>query len=942
MAYFIVIGTNKGVKCVVDEIKNAHLQHNVVTSGCILGEGDEIYYHWDVFNENGDKTNENDEPIALHDALTNQISHFKALIPESVVPNVFIISSCFDKDESETLLMLYEELCQIGGAKMSGLQVDIVLVGYDMKNYGDVTVRPHWRLLESLRGLETTGPFHTNILYMNNMDFMGAATNLDSQLLGKFLCYWSKMVCAGNYDPKATVRSNVYSIGMSEHQYDFRDLNSFFSLAAEEAMLDRALNNDPSADTRELLDFNYYKKIDLSLPWIDGLSTVWSDWKSYCSAEWDPSLPLSKNVYSVARHEHELAAYLNLFLKLYIREEQREIDNINTSIGQMEAEIAELTASVETGNLEPEQQTASESRITDLKAEIAGSQAMIKVHEENIAANSYIDADEFHRSYGNAERVTEEDDAIYASNIQVVADLIAYVKSDKGIRVMREAVERATVEDELPRPYPASAVYNMGRAVQVEVPSDVEQSMALPVVETITSDADLAGRRGCFPWLGSLFKKNTVEPPVVQKSINEETVTILNNALSRCVAELRRVEDVRLWWRTLCDLIARYQKRREECLLMLAEYKVKDHIKSTSLIDMQKVHTFKDNDGYYKLMIDRFLSRWFDKNVEIDERMTLPELIKHQVLDPLVGRFHTLKWDGTSPFVKEILTDEEIHEYIMHDYRQSKPFVEYVRIQESNIASNLNVGFFSNNQNIPVEPDRFRNVYSLSDSINPVYLTDFVNSLCVIQVMDIPNHIDALKDYKPRREADLNRLSTNIKSEVAGIIETATTVKEKARAIYDWICDNIAYDTTGQIHDAETCWRVKRGGCLAYSELFCHMAKEAGLTADIIVGKIKNPDGTIPSDKHSWVFVYTSSYDGLLIDPTWGAGSVVDGKFVKNADNSEWFDVSPYWMIYSHMPDQSYWSKLEITVTESQFRKLPYCRPETSTDGKDMLFETLS
>jgi transglutaminase/protease-like cytokinesis protein 3 len=208
--------------------------------------------------------------------------------------------------------------------------------------------------------------------------------------------------------------------------------------------------------------------------------------------------------------------------------------------------------------------------------------------------------------------------------------------------------------------------------------------------------------------------------------------------------------------------------------------------------------------------------------------------------------------------------------------------------------------------------------------------------------MDIPNHIDALKDYKPRREADLNRLSTNIKSEVAGIIETATTVKEKARAIYDWICDNIAYDTTGQIHDAETCWRVKRGGCLAYSELFCHMAKEAGLTADIIVGKIKNSDGTIPSDKHSWVFVYTSSYDGLLIDPTWGAGSVVDGKFVKNADNSEWFDVSPYWMIYSHMPDQSYWSKLEITVTESQFRKLPYCRPETSTDGKDMLFETLS
>ena len=90
MAYFIVIGTNNDVKGVVDEIKTAHLQHNVVTSGCVLEEGESLYYHWDVFNEKGDKTNGNKESITLHDALTNQIAHFRTLLPNDVTPNVFI------------------------------------------------------------------------------------------------------------------------------------------------------------------------------------------------------------------------------------------------------------------------------------------------------------------------------------------------------------------------------------------------------------------------------------------------------------------------------------------------------------------------------------------------------------------------------------------------------------------------------------------------------------------------------------------------------------------------------------------------------------------------------------------------------------------------------------------------------------------------------------
>lgn len=979
MAYFIVIGTSNDVKGVVDEIKHAHLQHNVITSGCVLSDDEGLYYHWDVFNEKGDETTENKEPIALHNALTNQISQFRALLPDDAIPNVFIVSKCFNEEEAETLQMVCEELYKIGGAKLSGLLVDIVLVGYDLNKPEDVTIRPHWRLLESLRGLGENRRFHTNILYINNMDYMGAATNVDSRVLSRFLCHWSKMVCAGGYDPKSTVQSHVYSIGMSEYQYDFRDLNEFFKLSAEESLLDRTLNSNPSADTQELVDTNYFKKIDINLPWVDGLCHIKSLWESYCTAEWDPSKPISENIYSVSRQELALAAYLNSFLKLYVAEELREIDIQNAIITQRESEKSRLSESLDRLNeLPDEDETKSaqieevNNRISESISEIEACKAVIYTHEKNIKANSFIDADTFQKEYGTMVLLTEEDEVTYASNKSIVGTLINYAKSEVGIRVMREAVERATVEDKekgiLPHPYPASEVFNMGRVKEIVLNADQIPSLSQPSTET-PNEEDQSERSGCMFWFKGLFRKKAKEAEATETSataptpydrsasINEDTCKFLNDKLSKTVAAIRKADDVRAWWGRLCELIDKNQKRQAECrLAMDGEKDINDNYirgkegyrpdwnrKSISLIDMDLVRRFRDSDNYYKQNIGMYLDRWFDRNIESENRPTMLELIKHQVLDPLVGRFHTLHWDGHNPFVKEKITDEDMHKIIEHNLSHSKPFVEYIRLHQQNISSNLNIGFFSNDPRIPKESNVFKVRYNIgSDPIIPVYLEDFVNSLCVIQVMDIPDHVDALKDFKPRRDAELSRLRTDIRTEAGAIIGNAKSVSDKAKAIYDWICDNIAYDTTKQIHDAETCYRTKRGVCQAYSELYCYMAEAVGLTADIITGRTKSPDGKLSEDKHAWVFVYTNAYNGILIDPTWGAGAVDGVKFFKNEKNDVWFDVSPYWMIFSHFPDQQYWTKLDLKVSEDQFKKIPYVNPTKETDGKDNLFESLS
>ena len=977
MAYFIVIGTNNDVKSVVDEVKKAHLQHNVVTSGCIVNEDDILYYYWDVFNENGKRTKENKESVALHDALTNQISQFRTLLPEDAIPNVFIISKCFNKEESETLQMVCDELYKIGGATLGGLFVDVILLGYNLNEPGDVTIRPHWRILESIRGLGEGGPFHTNILYVNNMDYMGAATNVDSRILSRFLCHWSKMVCSGGFDPKATIHSHVYSIGISEHQYDFRDLNEFFKLSAEERLLERTLNNTPSSDTQELIDCNYFKKIDLAIPWLDGLCSIQSLWNQYCTAQWDPAKPVCENEYSVSQQELTLASYLNSFFKLYISEEQREIEILSTEIAQKGIEKSECSEKlIELNGLPEEDETKDvqidslNERIAHLDAEIERCKSQIRRHEGNIANNTFLDADTFHEKFGTMDLLTEEDEAAYTTNKTNVEQQIVYVKSEAGIKIMREAIERATAHDVLPDFYPETEILNMGRVKAIPLSKEENLSIAEPSDDTLSSE-NLNERSGCLFWFKNLFGGNKSEIIDVETApleteqadaplpITAEIKKLLHEQLGKSVAAIRKADDVREWWKRLCNIIEKNQNRLAECkLLMDGEkdlngeylpgkegYRPENHRKSTSLIDMDHVRYFRDTDTYYKQNIAKFLERWFDKNIEIDKRMTMLELIKHQVLDPLVGRFHTLHWDGSNPFVKEDITDEEMHGYIEHDLSQSKPFVEYVRIQEDNILSNLNVLFYSNNQNIPTDHTGFKNRYKVStESMSPVFLEDFVNSLCVIQIMDIPDHVDALKDFKPKKEAPLSKLRTDIRAKVTTIIEDAyaNTIEEKARAIYDWICESIAYDTTKQIHDADTCYRNRRGVCQAYCELFCYMAEAVGVTADVITGITKDEEGKISEDKHSWIYVYTHAYDGMLIDPTWGAGGVNGVKYIKSEDNTAWFNVSPYWMIFSHFPDNHYWSKLDIQITEEQFRGLPLVEMTNEAEIKDLLFECIS
>ena len=145
---------------------------------------------------------------------------------------------------------------------------------------------------------------------------------------------------------------------------------------------------------------------------------------------------------------------------------------------------------------------------------------------------------------------------------------------------------------------------------------------------------------------------------------------------------------------------------------------------------------------------------------------------------------------------------------------------------------------------------------------------------------------------------------------------------QKIRAIYQWICNNIEYDTSYKIYTADECVDARKGVCQAYCELFYQLATAIGVKVEIINGKSKDPKGRIGQMGHAWLFAYTGYNRGILLDPTWGAGYVNDGKFSKRANCWVWFDVAPEWMLLTHYPDDQSYQLISNPISWQEFLSL--------------------
>ena len=151
------------------------------------------------------------------------------------------------------------------------------------------------------------------------------------------------------------------------------------------------------------------------------------------------------------------------------------------------------------------------------------------------------------------------------------------------------------------------------------------------------------------------------------------------------------------------------------------------------------------------------------------------------------------------------------------------------------------------------------------------------------------------------------------------------TDEQKIRAVFYWTAANISYDLknmlvpNGGITSQEKinkALKTRKGVCIDYAEIFKSTANQVGIKTYIIEGYTKQ-NGKINNLSHAWC---ASKIDDkwYLFDPTWGAGGVLNGSFIKKM-NFNWFKVTPSKMNLSHLPFDYLWQFLEEPITNDAF-----------------------
>jgi hypothetical protein len=183
-----------------------------------------------------------------------------------------------------------------------------------------------------------------------------------------------------------------------------------------------------------------------------------------------------------------------------------------------------------------------------------------------------------------------------------------------------------------------------------------------------------------------------------------------------------------------------------------------------------------------------------------------------------------------------------------------------------------------------------------------------------------------------------------------------TSEKDKVRAIFIWITDNIRYDIakyynsqatggytriTGRsmeeielkkqsIRDNKiiTTYRTGKGVCDDYSYLFEAMCRAAGIEAITVTGygRIYSFDAAMAGKlvSHAWNSVKIDGY-WYLLDATWAAGTIDHntGRFTKKLQEG-FFLTKPSDFILSHFPDNAQWQLLKNPISLSSFSDFPY------------------
>jgi hypothetical protein len=150
---------------------------------------------------------------------------------------------------------------------------------------------------------------------------------------------------------------------------------------------------------------------------------------------------------------------------------------------------------------------------------------------------------------------------------------------------------------------------------------------------------------------------------------------------------------------------------------------------------------------------------------------------------------------------------------------------------------------------------------------------------------------------------------------------------DKIRAAFYWTATTLNYDVANMFNQnlnatsqekIDNALKYRMGVCMHYAAVFNKIVTSLGIQSYEVLGYTKqnNKESTI---SHAWC-VAKIDKNWYAFDPTWGGGSVDNGRFSKELNNN-WYKVPPAKMIESHMPFDYLWQLLENPVNNFKLKK---------------------
>lgn len=148
--------------------------------------------------------------------------------------------------------------------------------------------------------------------------------------------------------------------------------------------------------------------------------------------------------------------------------------------------------------------------------------------------------------------------------------------------------------------------------------------------------------------------------------------------------------------------------------------------------------------------------------------------------------------------------------------------------------------------------------------------------------------------------------------------------EDRLRAAFIWVASNIEYDVrnvnkpvyTERREMIDNALRTRKALCGGYSALFSELCTSMGMKCYEIDGYTMF-EGTLADIGHAWCAVRVGN-QWRLFDPTWAAGVIYKGKFIKRINNA-YYKASPDAFIRTHMPYDHLWQLLYHPVTNAEF-----------------------